>query len=88
MVHVHAKTALTEPVRHRYGSDRVRGRGLGRATRGHVTGRRSARGGEYQGVTVPGVVFGGEPRGEPHGRTTYRPRTYTDSRRNGPEVRD
>jgi hypothetical protein len=25
-----------------------------------------------QGVTVPGVVFGWEPRWEPHGRTTFR----------------
>jgi len=69
MVHVHAKTSLTEPVRHRVWQRSGSGRGL--VSRGHVTGR-SARGDEHQGVTVPGAVCGWEPRWEPHGRTTFR----------------
>jgi hypothetical protein len=51
----------------KFGSSRVRGRGLGRAGRGPVAGRRPDVGDEDQGVTVPGVMYGWEPRG----RTTF-----------------
>ena len=60
----------------------LRGRGLGRATRGHVTGRRSARGDEHQGVKGArrrvrvGVTLGAIRTNDLTG-----PWTYTDSRR-------
>ena len=47
------------------------GEGLGRAGRGNGAGRRSDVGDEDQGVTVPGVMGGREPRWEPRGRTTF-----------------
>jgi len=59
----------------RFGSSRVRGRGLGRAGRGPLAGRRPDVGDEDQGVTVPGGMCGREPRWEPRwepgGRTTF-----------------
>jgi hypothetical protein len=55
----------------KFGSSRVRGRGLGRAGRGPLAGRRPDVGDDDQGVTVPGVMYGWEPRWEPRGRTIF-----------------
>jgi hypothetical protein len=44
---------------------------LGRAGRGPLAGRRSYVGDEDQGVTVPGFMWGREPRWELRGRTAF-----------------
>ena len=67
----HCVIGYADPSAIRFSSSRVRERDLGRASRSPLAGRRSDIGDEDQGVPVPRVMCGREPRWEPRGRTTF-----------------